>query len=307
VLGDNHIVFDLFSPYVAVSDSNPVFQRDQKQLRWLKTPQSLRKFNRRVWLGIPAAAFCWWFLERANIGFRYTQPSYEWNLVLISLYLSLGWMLLSSLWMMVVTIGQFHRHFHCIEWQILKITHQPDVDILAAKDSAAQIHVWILTAIESSIKITTPCLLILNFLYSSYQGSADKAIFIGTFFFNIFCWVFYALMLGIGVAYALEPIFRMRLIVALSALIAFRIQNITFALLTGFVTILLIHLTQIAVISGLGYLLVASAQGDDYVFFVLLFLFIPFCFIVFCLYLMLYVRIRNKITTLTLIQVSATN
>jgi hypothetical protein len=298
-------VFDLFSPYSEIGDSNPVFKRDRKRLRWLSTPERLRRFNQRAWLGLPIIVLCWWLLERATIDFRSMTPLDQWNLIINLLYLSVAWTLLSSLWMMTVTIGEFHRFFHSSEWELLKITPQFGVNILGAKDGAAQIRAWGVTAVEVGLRITIPFLSLLNFFYAYFRDRQNRPYFaIDDIALNPFCWLALAFMAGIALGYILESIFRMRLIVALSILIAFRIQNVTFALLTGFLIVVFIHLTQALVIGGLWRILDLNTLNPSSVVLAILCLFIPFCLIVFCCYLAIHAKIRTMLTAFNLQMIS---
>ena len=150
------------SPYTLVEPDNPIFQQEQRRLRWLKTPESLLKYNRIVWFGIPALILLWWLIERIHVDFRFAQSDLKDRLPLILLITIIGVMFLSSAYTITSTTGRVHRQFHAGDWETLRMTDQPETAILGAKDAIAQIRAWPFVAVEIGLRIAFVIIIMLT-------------------------------------------------------------------------------------------------------------------------------------------------
>src|SRR5262245_37796139 len=111
-----HKMWKNLSPYALAEVDNPVFQWEQKHLRWLKTPQRLRQYNRIVWIVIPVLIWVWWFIERIHINFRQMPSHLQDRFPLILLITIVGVMFLSSANTVIATISRVHRQYHSGDW-----------------------------------------------------------------------------------------------------------------------------------------------------------------------------------------------
>ncbi|HEX2906504.1 MAG TPA: hypothetical protein VHO69_06560, partial [Phototrophicaceae bacterium] len=176
----------------------------------------------------------------------------------------LGLMPICSVYTIVTVIGPLNRLFHLGQWRLLRITGQPENDILQAKEAIAQIRVWLVIAVEVGLRIIIVTVFLLNNFYAFYQISLSRDYFLLTAILNPLCWGFYLLVSVIGVVFAVEPIFRMRVIVALGIATAMQVRQTTIAFLTGFALVLPVQIIQVALIGGLmaGYQTLAHA-GEE--------------------------------------------
>jgi hypothetical protein len=280
------------SPYTLVERDNPVFQQEQRYLRWLKTPESLRRYNLIVWIGIPALIVSWWFIERINLGFKYVQPDLESRLLNVVLLVSLGVMILSSFYIIITTLGRVHKQFHAGDWETLRMTHQPEEGILIAKNAIAQIQAWPFIAVEIGLRVAVFAVFTFNNFYHYYHISADKSGFVQTAFLNMFCWCSWAIILAVGLAFMLEPLLRTRVLIAWSTAIALQVRSASLSLLAGFGAGLLFHLTQIALIGGLEAVVNNWANNSD-VGVEIVFVFIPLCLFAAASFYVFYIGIRR--------------
>lgn len=256
-------MLDRFSPYSLIDQPNPVFQQDQQHLHVLKTRDEMRRFNLLVWLVLPASVLLWWLLERLSYGFEPLPAELENRLILLVLYLSLGLMPVSGIFTAVAVVGPLNRLFHRGQWTLLRITNQPEAEILKAKDAISQIRVWPFFALESGLRITIVALLFLNLLYWRYH-----TVSFGSFVFftllNPLCWGVYSFLFVMGAIYIVEPILRMKIMVALCAVAAIRVRYPSFALLAGIAAIVFVHLIQAGLVGSVIYLYrFAFGQGND--------------------------------------------
>jgi hypothetical protein len=281
------------SPYSLVEPDNPVFQQEQRRLRWLKTPESLLKYNLIVWIGIPALILLWWLIERIGLGFKYVQPDLENRILIAVLVISLSVMVLSSFYIVITTIGRIHRQFHAGDWQTLRMTNQSESDILGAKDAIAQIHAWPFLALEIGLRGAFVSIFTLNNFYDLYHSYADKSLYIQTTVLNLVCWGGWGLILTIGLAFVFESWLRMRVLIAWSMAIALQVKQASLALLTGFAAALLFHFTQATLIVSLAAILTKIRDSNDEAGIALACLFILLCAFAAALFYAFYISIRR--------------
>lgn len=273
-----------FSPYNFVEVDNPVFQREQRRLRWLKTPQRLLRYNRIVWIVIPALIWSWWLIEVIQINTR-RMPAYIQNrFPLILLITIVGVMLLSSAYTVIVTISRVHRQYHSGDWDILRLTTLPETRILAAKDVSAQIRAWPFVAVEMGLRAAFVVLITLTNFYNATNQFTN----IHDLLLNGLFWLFHGFVLIIGLAVVGEAVLRMRVLVAWSTIIALQVKNAALALLAGFVAALVFHLSQ-AVALGLVWWQLLESSGSD----VGLILFALFTMVTAALFYGFYIGIRR--------------
>jgi hypothetical protein len=252
-----------FSPYTLVESDNPVFQQEQRRLRWLKTPESLLKYNLIVWIGIPGLILLWWLIERINIRFRDLDPYLDQRLVIITLIVSLGMMILSNCYIVASTLGRSHRQFHAGDWQVVSIMNRGESDILDAKDAIAQIHSWPFIAFEIGLRGVCIIIILLNDFYHRYQNYyPETSAFSRITVLNPGFWIMNGVYLIIGLEVALLPLLRMRVMITWSTFIALQVKNAALAMLTGLAFVLFFHLTQIALIGDVFLLLMLILIND---------------------------------------------
>jgi hypothetical protein len=279
-------MFNLLRPYGSADILHPVLQQEWPRLRWLRTPDAVNRYNRIVLIGIPTIVGLWWFLERLNLNFGSVPPAFEAILTNLLLVASLGLMIVSSFGTVVATIGPLNRQLTTGQWDDLRITSLRESDVVMAKDAVAQLRVWPIVVVEVGLRLASVGLFVANSLYLNFQFTTASAIPI--------CCYAYALIFGIGLVYIVEPVLRMRLLIAFCTAIALRIQNLNLALLTGFVTALLVHLAQLILVGRLEHLYqISIAAGGYTAIFGILCGFLPSSLISAAIFYAIYIGVRK--------------
>lgn len=284
-------------PYSQIDTSNPIFQRDLRRLRWLRNPQSLRRYCLIVILGIPLLTLSWWILERAAYGFDNVRPFISSRLISLCVYSMAALMLASSFYTAVSTIGYMHRYFESDEWSLLRITPQDEQAILRIKDAIVQIFVWRLAVFEVGVRLALILLLNIDDWYGFWQISDDKSSFLRTTILNPLLWLPYALHIGIGLLISIEPLLRMRAVVALCSAVSAGIRTPTLALLAGFLAVSLLIAPQIIAIDAIWQMMYEEVQIEPWA--TALVIFIPFNATIAAFFCMAYFQIRRKALSLT--------
>ena len=252
------------SPYTLVEPDNPVFQRDHRRLRWLKTPESLLNYSLIAWIGIPALILLCWLIERTARGFNFVPRDMEDRLLNVVLIVCLGIMILSNFYIVITTIGRIHKQFHAGDWQSLRMTNQSEEDILAAKKTISQLQAWPLISLEIGLRAACIVIFILSDLYSEYRDIyPDVGYFTHTVLLSPSRLFGYGLMLVISFAFIFEPLLRMRVMIVWSTAIALQVREVSLALLTGFASVLIFLLIQVMLAAGLIALITDSTSGGS--------------------------------------------
>jgi hypothetical protein len=194
-------------PYSQIDTSNPIFQRDLRRLRWLRSPQSLRRYTLIVTLGIPLLILGWWILERAAYGFGEIPVAISVRLIYFCIIGVAVLAVSSNFFAVVSTIAFMHRSFDSDEWALLRIAVQDEQTILALKDAIAQIYAWRVAVFEVGIRLALTLIAIPDKLYIDWLIGDDSL------FLSVLCpvsWLFYALTILTGFILSIEPLLRVR-------------------------------------------------------------------------------------------------
>jgi len=195
-------------------------------------------------IGIPFVILLWWFIERLNLDFADVSPDFAYRLINIVIYTAFIMMALSSLYSLPRVMGRFNVQYNSAYWDTLRLTPQYNSTILMSHDAIAQLRLWSFTAVEIGLRIALVALFTLNNFYGAYHTYPQSSEFVSATLLNPTCLGIWGIILFIGIVFTLEPIIRVRLIIAFHLIIAIRIQNVPLALLTGFVALLSVHLAQ---------------------------------------------------------------
>ena len=139
----------------------------------------------------------------------------------------------------------FQSQFNSAYWDSLRLTPQYKSSILMSHDAIAQLRLWPFTAAEIGLRIAIVFLFALNNFYELFHTYPQKSEFVSQTLLNPTCLGIWGIILFIGIIFTLEPIIRVRLIVAFHLIVAIRIRNVPLALLTGFVAVAIVHLAQL--------------------------------------------------------------
>lgn len=283
---------DLFLPNSLPHPPNPILRYAWRRLRFFRSPQRLSRYNRLILFGIPILVALWWLIEKASFGFRQI-PSFlgleELRLILL-LIASGGAMLLSSLYTVFAAIGSTNREVNSDQWELVRLTNLSQQQLLDALDGVARLRSWPLVMVESGLRLS---ILVVATLEIIYMLLVD--IDTGYLFINPFCFAVYLFVLVFFAAFILEPIFRARTLVAFCIAVAMYIRALPFALLVGFVGIVLAHAIQIFFFGGAIWLITLSTRGSAGIIGAMGFTFLGLGILYFA-----YVRLRRAARAFTL-------
>jgi hypothetical protein len=219
-------------PYGLVAADNMIFELEWRRLRTLRTEASVQKYNRWVTIGCIAVVILWWPIRLSSSVIIEILPYFA----------SFVLMLLSSFYTVLTVIGPLHQQVTTQQWDLLRMTPQHEEKILMAQDAVAQLRVWRVAALEVALRaasIAVPFVALTLDLFRYPYGFEPL--------FGAFC-CFTIFIIVAAVLYTLEPILRMRALVALSLYIGLRVQHLSAALLAGFAAALFFHLLQIVAV-----------------------------------------------------------
>ncbi len=249
-------------PYGLVDTSNPIFQHEWRRLRWLNTEARVERYNRVVILGLPLVIIIWWIIERLNLNFGIVPPDFASRLLNLVIIMGLALMLLSSLYSVPAVIGKLNTQRASNVWDTLQLTPQYNSIILMAHDAIAQLRLWPFIAAEIGLRIAIVALFTLNNFYNLYHSYAQPSEFISQTFLSPICLGVWVIIAFIAVAFAIEPLVRTRLIIAVHLVIAFRIRNLPLAFLTGLLLLSVIHFSQVITVICLWAMSESLSKGD---------------------------------------------
>ncbi len=251
--------WDRVLPYRAHIQSNPIFLYELRRLRLQQFNANLSKYGLRVILGIPAIAVIWWMLERFPVGsvvFTTINPGWEYYLPDAILLISLLFTAFSSFATSMMTVNSMQYHLDSGQWDDLRLTPQSyNFNLVTSDITIGQIRAWRFTIVEMALRLTSAMLILLNLLYFSWFNFRPHDDLIGWILWLTLGAVIGGIIAGI---YILEPLFRIRLLVAFCMAITLRFENLINAILFGLSVVAMLHLIQFGVFLSLWYLAIPS-------------------------------------------------
>ncbi len=239
---------DLLLPYSEVDTKSELFLQKWHHLRWLNSETRLRRYTLLTLIGIPFMIILWWFIERLNLNFTDVSPELAYRLINLILFIVFITMALSSFYSLPRIMGHFQNQFNSAYWDALLLTPQYNSAILMSHDAIAQIRLWPFTAIEIGLRIGVVALFALNNFYEFAHPHLQQSAFIWQIFLDPTCLGITGIIFFVGIVFIVEPVIRVRLIIAFHISIATRIRNVPLALLTGFAALALVHLAELFLI-----------------------------------------------------------
>jgi hypothetical protein len=227
---------DQQSPYALVGPSNPVFNFE---LRRLKEP--VREGDGKDYQGsLILTLFLVSVIALLFPGIRLLGVL----LIPISVIVAL----VADVHYIIVTVGSIGPQLSNGEWDMLRLTPLRSKDILMAKYAAAQIRAWHVMFVDLTLRIATITLIVIVLVSSLMSRSFLQDVFNGS---TLALLLFYGIL---ATVYILEPLWRMRAIVALSLAISARFHDSAVATLTGFAALLLMRLSQLVLLLLTGFI-----------------------------------------------------
>ncbi len=239
---------DFLFPYNEVDTRSPLFQQKWHHVRWLNTETRLRRYTLLMLIGIPVIIVIWWFVERQHLNFGEVSPELNYRLIVLNFVAVVLTMVFSSYLSLPRIMGRFQSQFNSAYWDMLRLSPQNNSTILMSHDAIAQIRLWPLTVVEIGLRIAIVALYTLNNIYDAFHPHPAVSVTIWQALLNPTFLGLCGIIFLIGIVFILEPVVRVRLIIALHMTIATRIRNVPLALLTGSAALTVIHLVQLFLI-----------------------------------------------------------
>jgi hypothetical protein len=186
-------------------------------------------------------------------------------LLVVILFIGLAFTVISSFYTMLVTTGSARNRIVSGQWESLRTTPLSEQHIVEAYDVIAQIRSWRFLVIEAGFRLAVVLIFMLNSYYSLWFTYAQNLNgYLGTTIFNLFFWILTAVEMTVFIAFAIEPFYRLRTIIACSLASAVRIRSSTYAILGGSGIVLFIHLMQVGAVSAIynGVVSIGSIPGE---------------------------------------------
>ena len=228
---------DQQSPYALVGPSNPVFDYE---LRRLKEPA--REGDGKAYRGslvvtlFLMSVLALLFPGVGLIGLLFVPIS-----IIVALVCDIHYIL--------VTVNSISEQICSGEWDMLRLTPLPSRDILLAKFAAAQLRAWHVMMVDITLRITSIALIVVAFASSPMSRGILQELFNRT---TLAVLTFYGIL---GAVYILEPLWRMRAVVALGLAISARVHNPAAATLVGFGALLGMRLFQLLLVLLMGFII----------------------------------------------------
>jgi len=174
------------------------------------------------------------------------------------LLVSLVPLLLSSLYSIAVVIGTMNTHYTAKHWEVLRLTSQNYNNILMGYDAFFQLKLWPLVIVEMGLRLSIFVIFIANYISEThnYFTSSNVSFFASITFAT---WIMFPV---VAFGFFIEPIYRIRLLVAAQMAIALRVTNIAFAFLLGAAAVLITHLIHLILFDGIWVVFLAIAIND---------------------------------------------
>lgn len=280
-------------PETSNATTSPDFLSELLHLGRSSTESELKKYGGCILTGIPLLTVGWWLVERIRINFGYVPPNWQDNLVIIVFLFSAAFTLISSIYTISVTTNVVVNSFDSLRRDRLQAASPDNESLIKAYDAIAQIRSWRLSIVEVALRLATVILFQLNWAYSYWFTAGDS--FWVTTVGNFICWFGVVIEMIILAAYVLEPLYRMKTVVALCIAIVTRLRSLSYGLLTGFLIIFLLHLLQIgAVLSILHTVISLSDPNADGIGGEILFVLPIGCLVTIYVFYFLYRSLRQK-------------
>jgi hypothetical protein len=251
-------VLESYSPYSLVPRSNPIFERERRGLTW-QASDKLPLFSTNGLYLIVAVGVGLYILSGVLAREPVWHSTGRTLPILIGLYLLMQVLVsvAADIYIIVQSINVWQaRHQHG-EWDIVRLTPVDEEALIHTYRALIQLRVWRVVQIETTLRLALPGVLVFVIALGSWilpilllvvaamifdvSGLGTVALFTALGYFAG----------QLGVAYLREPIWRLRVISAMSMWSAARFADPTTALLSATASVLGLRLFPLAVLFGI--------------------------------------------------------
>lgn len=242
-------------PNISFRPNNPVFRLDLHRLRWPRRLQQLNRYITRAVVAICLLAILFWQIGYLSTDHGCSNQSYSGyyctfayeamagtaGVVILTVLLAgllIG--LVIDLYYVNLPISGILHERDSGHWDILRLTALPMSQVVAAKYMSTQIRAWRVAAIEVGLRTAGVIMVgILLFPINSTRYISPEALCVAV-----------PLFVGISAVYILEPVWRMRTVVAMGVSVAMQMRSLAFATLAAFGSVLAMRILQVVVTIG---------------------------------------------------------
>jgi len=256
-------MFTFKFPHKLITPSNPAFATGLERIRLLRTSRSLILYTLFV-IFIPLSILMFWWLLTA-ITYAQAQRLQQWEiytnfqnietaLALMLLFITPISALALDIYTISVAVNSIGSEMQTLQWN-MRLAHPNPTAYLTAQYVLAQVRAWRALALEVAVRIFGVCLVLTAFMVTDNCFIGDNPPMSGTcgvsflpLHMDMLMIILSCLVAGFGVLYAMEPLWRMRVLAAIGLLISARIRKPALVRLAAFTTILGVHLVQLIMI-----------------------------------------------------------
>ncbi|MEP7288717.1 MAG: hypothetical protein ABI947_23440 [Chloroflexota bacterium] len=238
-------------PFSLITPRNAAFERDLRRVRWLRRPLALVMYSAYVLIGIPLLVSVLFLLDyfRRSAAGRYGSYYYYYNTSVwfaIILFATFLIMVIANLYYLVITVNSINRLIASGEWDSLRLTPIPERDLVLGKVAVAQVRGWRFMTLDMALRLCAIAFAVTDIAATS-NGYPFLTITSLSALLNL------GSIVTLCVVYTLEPLWRMRTVVAIGIAVSAGIRNLTFAVLAGFGLVFALHIGLVIVIAATTY------------------------------------------------------
>jgi hypothetical protein len=242
-------MFGLWFPHSLIRSPNPVFQYDMRRLGWPRDRAELKQYSKQIILAVCGIFGLWWLAERSRLPW---YRSAEGNIALLLVLLAGGVTLLSNLYYAILTVGTINREITSSQWDQLRLTTLDGERILLAKYAILQIRAWRMMIVDTALRLAGAGIVFLAYIYGvtasfrNYAGVPYSREY-------LYVWPQLAAIAVLGIGFALEPLWRMRMVLSVGMVVSTTLHSFAYAILGVLGIVVLSYLAQILMMIGFGY------------------------------------------------------
>jgi hypothetical protein len=217
-------------PPIALHLYDPLFKYEIRRVRWGQTQHQLTSYSLLILWLVPILVLGLWMLLLDNVGSYYARDTF----IGLLLIFGIGANFLLDMVSLTAALHSVSSDMRAGRWDVLRLTDLDAQQFVGAKYALAQVRAWRVMALVMSLRISLIAFLVIRLELLPVV----------------------LVLAGYGLVYILEPLWRMRALVALGLAIATRLRNMTYALIAGLSAMLVMWAAQslfvLIVVSWLG-------------------------------------------------------
>ena len=225
---------------------NPLFALETRRVRWGGSAKAMTDYSIVLVGAICVVVVLVWLVIRLSERF----PSRVNDFSLILLGASLIASLLLDYRCIATALGSINGEIAANRWDLLRLTEINPRQIVAAKFGAAQVRVWRLMTLITSLRIAVALTLGISVLGIAWQDTTAGVRTTGEIISSLLGQL---VLIVVAVIYVVEPFYRMRVVTALGVAISARARSHVSSVLVGVGALAALWLAQGIVITAMAF------------------------------------------------------